>query len=52
MLSLLYMSIGSIFELLILGIMSMSIVVIVLAILKNVPGGKKGTSYRKSKKGG
>lgn len=46
------MSIGSILELLLLGVMSLSIVVIVLAILKNVPGGKKGTAFRTSKKGG
>ena len=33
-------------------LMSMSIVVIVLAVLKNVPGGKKGTKFRRSKRGG
>jgi hypothetical protein len=46
------MSIGSILELLMLGIMSLSIVVIIVAVLKNVPGGKKGTSFRRSKNGG
>ncbi len=44
--------IGSIIELAIFGLMALALVVIVLAVLKNVPKGKKGTSYRRSKKGG
>jgi hypothetical protein len=46
------MSIGNILELILFAVFSLAIVVIVLAVLKNVPGGKKGTFYRRSKKGG
>ncbi len=46
------MSIVGFIELAILGVMASSIVIIVLGALKNVPGGKKGTAYRRSKKGG
>jgi hypothetical protein len=46
------MSITNIIELGILAIMLLPVGVILLGVLKNVPGGKKGTAYRQSKKGG
>jgi hypothetical protein len=46
------MSVGNILELGLLAIMCLPVIVIVLGVLKNVPGGKKGTAFRQSKKGG
>lgn len=46
------MSISNIIELALLALMLLPVGVIVLGVLKNVPGGKKGTAYRQSKKGG
>jgi hypothetical protein len=45
------MSIGDILEIGLFAIMAVSIIIIVLAVLKNVPKGKKGTSYRRSRSG-
>jgi len=45
------MGIGSILEIGLFVIMAATILIIVAAVLKNVPGGKKGTSYRRSKGG-
>lgn len=46
------MSIGDILEIALFGILAVSILLVVLAVLKNLPGGKKGTKFRTSKKGG
>ena len=46
------MTIGDILEIGLFAIFALPILLIVLAVLKNVPGGKKGTRFRTSKKGG
>ena len=46
------MTIGDILEIALFGLFALPILLIVLAVLKNVPGGKKGAKFRTSKKGG